>query len=566
MKVKNIYKMMAGAVVLAVASQGLVSCSDSWDDHYEMEGSNGTSSLLQLVKEDPQLSDFLSLLQATHVYNNNHRTRVTFADLLDADQTLTVWAPVNGTYNIDSLLELCQTAKGDSTVGQHFVMNHIAHNLYNMNGQTDENVRMLNEKFLALNSDAIYNASVVDAKHKNMPATNGLLHVVNDDAQYTYNIYEGLTSMAEFSHIGDFLAHYEKQKLNEEQSIELGIEDGLKVYSDSVMMKENALFRVFDQIMSEDSTFFMIVPNKETWETVYEASAKFFNYGSVEKADSISRYWTNISLIRDLIYNKNDQRSEQDSIFSTSYKSLYYPYATLEWPYHVYYRPYDAGGVMDPANINSDLMCSNGYIYRINEWPFTPEQLFFRPITTQGENRARLIDNKECTLNYRDAIGDTISGNAYVSIVPAKNTSNWTATFEIRNTLSGTYDICAVILPKTVYLSNSRDFKPNKFKATLFYMDENGEEQSVAFDEELMSDGRCVDTVKIATFTFPVCNYQQQDATVRLQLECSINSKKPAEVKAYSREMFLDCIYLKPVSDGGEEAAEEANKRKEAQK
>ncbi len=560
MKVKNIYKMMAGAVVLAVASQGLVGCSDSWDDHYDMEGSNGTSSLLQLVKNDPQLSDFLSLLQATHVYNNNHRTKVTFADLLNADQTLTVWAPVNGTYNIDSLLEVCQTAKGDSTVGQHFVMNHIAHNLYNMNGQTDENVRMLNDKFLALNPNAIYNAEVLDVKHKNMPATNGLLHVVDDDAQYTYNIYEGLTSMEEFSHIGDFLSHYEKQKLDENQSIELGIEDGLKVYSDSVMVKENYLFRVFDQIMSEDSTYFMIVPDKATWEPVYEEASKFFNYGSVEKGDSISRYWTNVSLIRDLIYNKNVQRSEQDSIFSTSYNS------GRDWPYHVFYEPYSAGGVMDPANINSDLLCSNGYIYRINEWPFTPEDLFFHPITTQGEDRARLTEYNECTLSYRDAIGDTISGNAYVSIVPSKNTSNWTATFEIRNTLSGTYDINAVILPKTVYLSNSRDFKPNKFIATLFYMDENGEEQSIVFDEELISDGRCVDTVKIATFTFPVCNYQQQDATVRLQLQCSINSKKPAEVKAYSREMFLDCIYLKPVSDEGGDALVEAKKRKEALK
>jgi hypothetical protein len=123
-----------------------------------------------------------------------------------------------------------------------------------------------------------------------------------------------------------------------------------------------------------------------------------------------------------------------------------------------------------------------------------------------------------------------------------------------------------VILPKTVYLSNSRDFKPNKFIATLFYMDENGEEQSLVLDEELITDGRCVDTVKITTFTFPVCNYQQQDATVRLQLQCSINSKKPAEVKAYSREMFLDCIYLKPVSDEGGDALVEAKKRKEAQK
>lgn len=553
MKSKHLYQSIAGAVLLTMATQGMVSCSDSWDDHYDMQDANGTASLLQLVTEDAQLSDFLSLLEATHVYNNNHRTPVTYADLLDADQTLTVWAPLNGTFNADSLLALCQTEQGDSTVGQHFVKNHIAHNLYNMNAQTDESVKMLNDKFLALTSRSVYNASVVGSRY-NIPATNGLLHVVDDDAQYTYNIYEGLTSMAEFDHIGPFLARFEKQELDENRSIQAGLVDGKKVYSDSVMVKENALFRVFDQIMSEDSTFAMLIPNKATWEPVYEEASKFFNFGSVEKADSISAYWTSVSLLRDLIFNRNVQRSEQDSIFSTSYSSR-------EWPYHVFYHPFEAGGLMDPANIKDSLLCSNGYIYRINEWPFTPEDIYFHPIVTQGEREANIIEYKDCTLNYRSAIGDSISGNGYVDIVSRTSTSNWTVTYEIRNTLSGTYDICAVILPKTVYLANSRDFKPNKFKATLTYVDENGETQSEVYNTEMTNNAHRVDTVKIGRFTFPTCNYQQQDATVTLQLQCSITNRQTA----YSREMFLDCIYLKPVSEDTV-VAEETKQRKEVRK
>lgn len=553
MKSKHLYQSIAGAVLLTMATQGMVSCSDSWDDHYDMQDANGTASLLQLVTEDAQLSDFLSLLEATHVYNNNHRTLVTYADLLDADQTLTVWAPLNGTFNADSLLALCQTEQGDSTVGQHFVKNHIAHNLYNMNAQTDESVKMLNDKFLALTSRSVYNASVVGSRY-NIPATNGLLHVVDDDAQYTYNIYEGLTSMAEFDHIGPFLARFEKQELDENRSIQAGLVDGKKVYSDSVMVKENALFRVFDQIMSEDSTFAMLIPNKATWEPVYEEASKFFNFGSVEKADSISAYWTSVSLLRDLIFNRNVQRSEQDSIFSTSYSSR-------EWPYHVFYHPFEAGGLMDPANIKDSLLCSNGYIYRINEWPFTPEDIYFHPIVTQGEREANIIEYKDCTLNYRSAIGDSISGNGYVDIVSRTSTSNWMVTYEIRNTLSGTYDICAVILPKTVYLANSRDFKPNKFKATLTYVDENGETQSEVYNTEMTNNAHRVDTVKIGRFTFPTCNYQQQDATVTLQLQCSITNRQTA----YSREMFLDCIYLKPVSEDTV-VAEETKQRKEVRK
>ena len=140
--------------------------------------------------------------------------------------------------------------------------------------------------------------------------------------------------------------------------------------------------------------------------------------------------------------------------------------------------------------------------------------------------------------------------------MPRTGTSNWNATFEIKNTLSGTYDIYAVVLPKTVYMANSRDFKPNKFKATLNYVDENGEKQTEPFNKEITNNPNKADSVHIGRFTFPVCNYQQQDAIVSLQLQCSIANRQTQ----FSREMFLDCIYLKPVSEV------EANRRKEARK
>ncbi len=153
-------------------------------------------------------------------------------------------------------------------------------------------------------------------------------------------------------------------------------------------------------------------------------------------------------------------------------------------------------------------------------------------------------DYKDCTFSYRAAIADSVSGNAYLDITPRTSTSNWQATFEIPNTLSGTYDICAVILPKTVYNPNSRDFKPNKFKATLTYMDINGESKKEDYNTEISNNPYVVDTVVIGRFTFPTCNYQQSDVTTTLQLKCSIGNRQTN----FSREMYLDCIYFKPVS------------------
>lgn len=549
MKFNKLYKPLASILFLASLTQGISSCSDAWNDHYGQGEDDTRESLLQLVESEPQLSDFLKVLKATHIYNNTHRTKVTYAELLDADQSLTVWAPINGSFDLDSLITLCQTEKGDSAVAQHFVRNHIAHNLYNMNSQTEENVKMLNDKYLKLNSSTLYNAKVMEGK-SNIPANNGLLHIVNNDADYTYNIYEGLTSMSEFAHIGDFLFGFERQELDENLSIQAGLVDGKKVYSDSVMVKENILFRTFDNIMSEDSNFVMMVPSAEIWNKVSEKASGYFNYGSIEKADSVSNYWKNVSLIQDLIFNKNTQRSINDSLTTTSYKAG-------DWPYHVYYKPLQAGGYLDQSNIKDSLLCSNGWIYRLKEWPFSFEQLFLHPITTEGEREANMISNNLCTTNIRQTNNSNISGGGYLDIVPKTSTSNWTASFEIRNTLSGTYDICAIVLPKTVYLANSRDTKPNKFTATLHYVDEAGEKKTIDYKTEVISSGEKIDTLKIGTFTFPTCNYQQQDASVSIDIKCSITSRQTS----YSREMFLDCIYLKPVTE-----AVEAKNRKEARK
>ena len=103
-------------------------------------------SLLQVMEEQRDLGDFLKVLRATHVFNNNKPTNVTYADLLASDQTFTVWAPKDGQFNVDSLLEECLTVSGDSMCGQHFVQNHIAHFITN---STDmKSVLMLNNKYL----------------------------------------------------------------------------------------------------------------------------------------------------------------------------------------------------------------------------------------------------------------------------------------------------------------------------------------------------------------------------------------------------------------------------------
>jgi hypothetical protein len=92
----------------------------------------------------------------------------------------------------------------------------------------------------------------------------------------------------------------------------------------------------------------------------------------------------------------------------------------------------------------------------------------------------------------------------------------------------------------------------------LNYVDENGEKKQEVYGTEMTNNPYVADTVLIGRFTFPTCNYQQPDATVSLQLQCSISNRQTT----FSREMYLDCIYLKPVSA----TAAGIKSRKEARK
>ena len=69
-------------------------CNDEWDNHYKDKGVNSNQTLLEVIKSDAELSEFYSIVQACGVSDS----------LLNASRVYTVWAPVNGAVNADSLL------------------------------------------------------------------------------------------------------------------------------------------------------------------------------------------------------------------------------------------------------------------------------------------------------------------------------------------------------------------------------------------------------------------------------------------------------------------------------
>ena len=68
---------------------------------------------------------------------------------------------------------------------------------------------------------------------------------------------------------------------------------------------------------------------------------------------------------------------------------------------------------------------------------------------------------------------------------------------------------------------------------------------------EFVSNPERVDTILLAKdFKFPACNYGQSNMNYSIKIQSSITARQTAQ---YAREMFLDCIYLRPHNSKSEE-------------
>ena len=141
-------------------------------------------------------------------------------------------------------------------------------------------------------------------------------------------------------------------------------------------------------------------------------------------------------------------------------------------------------------------------------------------------------------------MADSISENAFLQIVASSGTANWELTFRLENVLSGDYDVCIIVLPQTVINPDAR-LRPCKFKADVNYVDLDGKDKTFNCDNKVFqTDPTKVDTVVLAeAFHFPASNYGQSTNKFNLTLKCNIG---PLETSKFSREMLLDCIYLRP--------------------
>ena len=551
MNTKSIKQILLTGIVSCGIAVSLTACSD-WNDHYEnaAEGGAAGGTLWQQLKANPQLSDFCEVLEQTKVYRMHKKTPVSYADLLNSGQSFTVMAPVNGTFNKDSLLQLVQTVVGDSSVEKSFVQNHIARSLISSTPNATK-MLMLNLKYQYMDNGKVEGVPVTLANNK---SSNGVFHVLERALPYKHNLFELFCDHPQLSVIGDNLRHFNEEVFDPDASVSNGVVDGVPVYVDSVVYERNRLLDAIGYLNDEDSTYFVVAPTAEGWNEAYNEASQYFNYDeTIEKRDSLQQYYTMRALMEDAIFNKTDQKSINDSLISVPYIHTSQSYAKGKKVYHVFQKPFEPGGILYGAQA---LECSNGILYTTPKWSLKPTDTYFKDIYVEGEDTYLIFNYERCTYNIRTVTGDSISNKKYLRINYVNATQNWTIDFQLNNTLSGSYDVYAILLPKSVYDQENPDLRPCKFKANISYMDEKGKAAEYAClnaegKTEFVSNPERVDTILLAkNFKFPACNYGQSNMNYSIKIQSSITARQTSQ---YAREMFLDCIYLRPHNSKSEE-------------
>lgn len=296
-KINKIFGAMAlGAVILAVPG-----CTDTWDEHYDGSDSKtqATQSLWQIICSKPELSRFASLAQKTKYWKDEkHEIKdYSFQNVLSSGQINTLWVPTNDAFTqeeYEKWSEMCET--NGYSVMQQLMSNHIALFRYNYSDSKIDTIKTINGKNQEFNKKdlTIQGVRVIE---KNIPAVNGMLHVIDGIIPFHYNFYEQFKFGKETEKFTEFLLSRDTVYFYQYASIE-GIpdKDGNPTYNDSVYVTSNKLFSrtwlpafnsdavdiaekgvAFD-ISKEDSSIVMCVPSDQAWEEAVKKMKPYYKY------------------------------------------------------------------------------------------------------------------------------------------------------------------------------------------------------------------------------------------------------------------------------------------------
>lgn len=548
------------SVLLLAAVMILGSCNDTWNEHYSFKETSSKYPVSKIAETLDGISGFDQFYEALRTTKmcDKHGVplNITYLDLLSEDQFLTVWAPSNSSVQDWSLYtKKNKSAAEHKEVGEKFIMNHIARFKHSVGEGTDEMIYMLNGKAYKSTNDGLDGRAYHSADERNIRCSNGVLHCIDGHLEYLPNLYEFITTSADYKDIfGDWFKSYTIKELDPSRSVAQGFnDDGEMVYVDSVMTEYNILLNRYARINAEDSTFAMVLPTPRVWDSVYNHIKESFEYAEAGlNNDSLQKFYTNTTMMTDMFYNLNKKvnRYLPDSVFSTKYNST--ENRRDNKPYHIFSKPYDPNTGLFSSSVDS-IECSNGMVYIIDSWPFADTLTYLRRIRLEAESYTNLSEMslKQTSIQIDD--NDPVQ----VMRISQEGRKDWEAKIYIHDNLKGRYSVKMVMAPDVV------NMMPNYIHPKVSYYMPNRKEvdlvDSVTIVRVEYRPGKFrnltvkyyainsltkMDTIEIGEIDVPYCNYDMNQARLSVTLSSGVNEMNSEK---YSSELWLDCIILDPI-------------------
>lgn len=581
----TIYEKVKGLVrftlylLLPVVGGGVmaVSCSDTWDEHYESLGDDTgihDGTLWQAIKSNPNLSNFASVIEGCD-----------FARSLDGSQVFTVFAPTNDYFSQAEAQEFIASYKqqvqsrvvdDDNTVLKEFIQNHIALYNHSVSSQSNDSILLMNGKYAVLSTNELDGVPFV---LKNQLYQNGVLYVLQKPVDYLSNVFEYISKDPDLDSLYSFLynKHYYYRDFMPSLSVPGSIVNGKTQYLDSVFRQRNELFSYIGLISTEDSSYIMVAPTNNVWRQLIEEYEPYFNYPqNVNKRDSLVYTNSRLAIIEGTTFSRtfNTDESLRDSAMSESCM-MSYNNRKLMWgaPFE-YYQYNDPLTAPYGALAQTDVVkCSNGEVRKAYEWNINKLQTFFRYLILEAEDRSTIkelgkdvegdSENKDSvvvvrantsyvTSDNRNFYGKVWS-NSFVEFSSQK-IKDYYVTFNLPNVLSNIgYDIYMVTVPALAADTNATAAVrvPTKFDCTLFWP--GGPAKGTKLtppdgSKSFVTAADDIDYLLLAeNYQFPVCTYDIDDENMQVTMRVDTNVKA-SEVRkgTYNRTLRIDCILVVP--------------------
>lgn len=504
---KSIYQNTVKAGLLGAAVLlGFTACTD---DHFDIQPStvSGSNTIWQNVEANADLDSVAMILRRCKVMKSqtDKSAKQTYAELLATSQQLTAWLPKNGTFNAKQYLDELDSAavlrakdemagtRAEYDVANRFARNHIARFNYESN-MGEQRIALMNSKIVNYNAgEGTFNGVKLDAANANILSSNGMLHVLDGESQFAYNIFERLQVDSRFAKIYGDIDKYNVYTFSSSSSTQGSMNhNGSMEYVDSVWSRTNSLMSDarLTYLTDEDSLYVSVIPTGAAYEAARQKLQGLFKYAKNYNYawDASKRDWTNKGT-NALKFNTDSLTTYNvtSGILSASSFSVGYnsegpvttsnPQAFLNHVLTadslnssadlVIYNK-DKGNVnpiFDGQTADDAIKASNGYIFAVDNYNYDPSYSFIQKMNINGHNTSQVTGSTSeqaqyVTLNNENQNAevnvDALGVDNFYYYFPVSGNSQLNIDFKLNNVLSTKYKISIVLLPNRVNINNIR--------------------------------------------------------------------------------------------------------------